>query len=70
MSIRNGTSCVLALVTALETLGEQIKQLDRQIASAVRAHPDGEIFLSLLKGADTVLTASALLAEIGDCRAR
>ena len=61
---------MLALVTALETLGEQVKQLDRQIASAVRAHPDGAIFLSLFKGADTVLTAATLLCEIGDCRAR
>jgi hypothetical protein len=36
----------------------------------VRAHPDGTIFLSFFKGADTALTASVLLAEIGDCRAR
>jgi transposase len=65
-----GKEIVLALVAALETLSRQVKQLDRQIATAVRAHPDGAIFLSLFKGADTVLTASVLLAEIGDCRAR
>ncbi len=65
-----GREIVLALVATLETLGRQVKQLDRQIASAVRAHPDGAIFLSFFKGADTVLTASVLLAEIGDCRAR
>src|SRR5450631_848220 len=65
-----GREIVLALVATLETLGKQVKQLDRQIALAVRAHPDGAIFLSLFKGADTVLTASVLLAEIGDCRPR
>ncbi|MGO9972300.1 MAG: transposase [Solirubrobacteraceae bacterium] len=65
-----GREIVLALLATLETLGKQVKQLDRQITLAVRAHPDGAIFLSLFKGADTVLTASVLLAEIGDCRAR
>jgi transposase len=65
-----GREVVLALVATLETLGKQVKQLDRQIASTIRAHPDGEIFLSLFKGADTVLTASVMLAEIGDCRDR
>jgi transposase len=65
-----GRAIVLALVATLETLGKQEKQLDREIASAIRAHPDGELFLSLFKGADTVLTASVMLAEIGDCRAR
>ncbi|MGO9791058.1 MAG: IS110 family transposase, partial [Solirubrobacteraceae bacterium] len=65
-----GREIVLALVATLETLGRQVKQLDWQIALAVRAHPDGAIFLSLFKDADTVLTASVLLAEIGDCRAR
>ncbi len=40
---------VLALVTAITPLVAQIKQLDRQIGLAVRAHPDGEIFLSLFK---------------------
>jgi transposase len=65
-----GRTIVLALVATLETLGKQEKQLDREIASAIRAHPDGELFLSLFKGADTVLTASVMLAEIGDCRAR
>ena len=65
-----GREIALALVATLSTLGEQVKQLDRQIAVAVRAHPDGEIFLSLFKGPDSVLTAATLLAEIGDCRAR
>ena len=59
---------VLALVSTIKPLVAQIKQLDSQIASAVRQHPDGEIFLSLFK--DSVITAAELLAEIGDSRAR
>jgi transposase len=61
---------VLALVTTLKSLIIQIKALDRQIATAVRAHPDGEIFLSLFKNPNSVICAAALLAEIGDCRTR
>jgi transposase len=59
---------VLALVATLTPLVAQIRALERQIAAAVRAHPDGEIFLSLFKG--STITAAELLAEIGDCRAR
>ena len=61
---------VLSLVAAIKPLVDQIKQLDRQIASAVREHPDGAIFLSLFKDPRSVITAAELLAEIGDCRAR
>ena len=61
---------VLALVSTLTPLVEQIRQLERQIAVAVREHPDGEIFLSLFKSPDSTLTAATMLAEIGDCRAR
>ncbi len=61
---------VLGLVATLTTLAGQIKTLDRQIASAVRAHPDGEIFTSLFRGPDSVICAATLLSEIGDCRAR
>ncbi|HUA47003.1 MAG TPA: IS110 family transposase [Solirubrobacteraceae bacterium] len=61
---------VSALVAALGPLVRQIKVLDRQIATAVREHPDGEIFLSLFKDPRSVITAATLLAEIGDCRAR
>jgi len=61
---------VLGLVATLATLVGQIKTLDRQIASAVRAHPDGEIFTSLFRGPDSVICAATLLSEIGDCRAR
>ena len=59
---------VLALVAALQPLVAQIKQLNEQIATALREHPDGEIFTSLFKG--SVLTAAELLAEMGDCRGR
>jgi transposase len=61
---------VLTLVAMLTTLNRQIKQLERQIATAIREHPDGAIFLSLFKDASSVITAAELLAEIGDCRAR
>jgi transposase len=61
---------VLALVATLRTLNEQVKQSERQIATAIREHPDGHVFLSLFKKPDSVICAAELLAEIGDCRAR
>jgi transposase len=60
---------VLALVGTLTPLVAQIRELERQIAAAVREHPDAEIFLSLFKG-PAVITAAELLAEIGDSRGR
>ena len=61
---------VLSLLAALERIVASIKQLERQIALAVREHPDGEIFTSLFKRPESVITAATLVAEIGDCRAR
>jgi transposase len=61
---------VLALVAALKPLAIQINQLQRQIGEAVRAHPDGEILLSLFRTPKSVICAATLLAEIGDCRGR
>jgi transposase len=61
---------VLSFVATLTALNGQIKALEREIASAIGEHPDGAIFRSLFKGPDSVITAAALLAEIGDCRAR
>ena len=61
---------VLAFVATLKTLNAQIKELERQIATAIREHPDGQVFCSLFKGPSSVITAAELLAEIGDCRAR
>lgn len=61
---------VLALVATLRPLVEQIAQLTRAIGHAVRAHPDGPIFLSFFRRPESVVCAATLLAEIGDCRAR
>jgi transposase len=61
---------VLSMVATLKQLNAQIKQLERQIAAAVREHPDGAIFTSLFKDPQSVITAAELVAEIGDCRAR
>ena len=61
---------VLCLVQTLRTLSAQINTLERQIATVVRAHPDGAIFLSLFKDPNSFITAAQMLAEIGDCRAR
>jgi transposase len=63
-------SAVIGLITALRPIVEQISQLTSQIAGAVRAHPDGAIFLSLFRDRKSVVTAAGLLAEIGDNRAR
>jgi transposase len=63
-------SVVLALVATLKPLVEQIRLLTSQIAGAIRAHPDGAIFLSLFRDPKSVITAAELLAEIGDNRTR
>jgi transposase len=60
----------LSLVATIKVINEQIKQLERQIATAIREHPDGAIFRSLFKTPKSVICAAELLAEIGDCRAR
>ena len=61
---------VLSYVAMIRTLNAQIKQLEGEIRTQVRAHPDGPIFLSLFKSPASVITAAELLAEIGDCRER
>jgi transposase len=61
---------VLGFVAMIRTLNAQIKELEREIRTLVRAHPDGPIFLSLFKSPASVITAAELLAEIGDCRER
>ena len=61
---------MLTLVATVRTLNTQIKELERQIATAIRAHPDGPIFLSLFKQRYSVITAAEMLAEMGDCRGR
>jgi transposase len=61
---------VLALVAALRPIVSKIAELTREIAQRLHAHRDGHIFLSLFKDPKSVVCAAALLAEIGDCRAR
>jgi transposase len=61
---------VLALVTALRPLLEQIRLLTGEIRGLLNAHPDGEIFRSLFRDPNSVITAAELLAEIGDRRDR
>lgn len=61
---------VLALVAALKPIVAKISELTSEIAHRVRVHPDGHVFLSLFRDPKSVVCAAALLAEIGDCRAR
>jgi transposase len=59
---------VLSLLAVLRPVVEQIGLLESRITDTVRAHPDGEIFLSLFRHPDSTLTAARLLCEIGDRR--
>jgi Transposase/Transposase IS116/IS110/IS902 family len=59
---------VLGLIAALRAIVTQIRTLEADIDTNVRAHPDGPIFLSFFHTA--TLTAARLLAEIGDDRGR
>jgi len=61
---------VLGLVATLRPIVAQIRELTSQIAGAVRAHPDGKVFLPLFKDPKSVVTAARLVAEIGDDRSR
>jgi transposase len=63
-------AAVLGLAAALSPLVAQISELTSEIRGAVRAHPDGDIFLSFFRDPKSVVTAAGLLAEIGDNRAR
>jgi transposase len=63
-------SVVLALVSTLQVMVEQITELESEISQALDAHPDGEIFRSFFRSRESVICAAMLLAEIGDCRAR
>jgi transposase len=61
---------VLHLVRTLQVMVGQISELETEIAQALRAHPDGEIFRSFFHSPDAVICAATLLGEIGDSRAR
>ena len=70
LELKTRRTLVLTFVATIRTLNAQLKGLEREIRTQVRAHPDGQIFLSLFKSPASVITAAELLAEIGDCRAR
>jgi transposase len=59
---------ISGLVAALTPITAQIRGLDRDITTALNAHPDGALFRSLFRSC--TLTAAELLAEIGDSRTR
>ena len=61
---------VLGLITALRPIVSQIRQLTSQIHGAVRAHPDGQLFLPLFRDKKTAICPATLIAELGDQRAR
>src|SRR4051794_20980141 len=61
---------VLAYVAALRPIIAKITELTSEIAHRIHAHPDGHVFLSFFRDPRSVVCAAALLAEIGDCRAR
>jgi transposase len=67
---RTRRQIVLRLTRTLAVIGEQIRELEAEIADALDAHPDGEIFRSFFRSRDSVICAATLLAEIGDCRDR
>lgn len=63
-----GELIVVTLVELLTELRHEQEHLETRIKEALLAHPDGPIFQSLPRAG--VVRAAALLAEIGDCRAR
>jgi transposase len=70
LETRRRRSIVKRLVGTLQLLIEQIAGLEAEIAEALDAHPDGEIFRSFFRRRESIICAATLLAEIGDCRAR
>lgn len=58
----------LAYVAAIRAVRGQIERLEARIAEQLAVHEDAAIFTSLPRGGS--VRAAALLAEIGDCRAR
>lgn len=61
--------CVHALLKAVEAVRNQERELEAEIVERLDAHADAHIFTSLPKAGHGV-RAAALLAEIGDVRAR
>ena len=67
---RSRRQVVLALVAALGVIVSQIIELEREIADALNAHPDGAVFRSFFRSSSSIICAATLLVEIGDSRAR
>jgi transposase len=61
---------VLALIAALEPIVQRITELTSELRAALTDHSDGATFRSLFLDPKSVVAASALLAEMGDCRER
>jgi transposase len=61
--------CVLGLLRAIETVRREERELEAEIIERLDAHADAHIFTSLPKAGHGV-RAAAMLAEIGDVRAR
>ena len=59
-------AAVLAYVGVIASLNAAIKDLDKEVATALGEHPDGEIFTSLPRSG--LINAAQMLAEWGDCR--
>jgi len=62
-------ACVHALLKAVEAVRSQERELEAEIIERLDAHADAHIFTSLPRAGHGV-RAAALLAEIGDVRAR
>jgi transposase len=58
----------LGLVAALDTVRAQIDELEGEIVERLGTHADAAVFTALPRSGR--VRAAALLAEIGDCRAR
>lgn len=61
---------VLGLLSALSAIVAQVKELERQIRDALRAHPDAAIFAPLFRTPGTAICPATLIAELGDVRER
>lgn len=61
--------CVLGLLRAIETVRREERELEAEIIECLATHADAHVFTSLPKAGHGV-RAAALLAEIGDVRAR
>jgi transposase len=67
---RTRRQIVLHLTRTLQIMVQQIAELEAEIAEALRARPDGEIFQSFFRSPNAVICAATLLGEIGNCRER